>query len=69
MRSDARLLRKDGRCDSGSDAPERRRKQWKVARICYLNESGKCPEGEMGINIPGGFVELNRGGGNILLPP
>jgi len=29
MQSDARLLRKDGRCDSGGDAPERR-KQWKV---------------------------------------
>lgn len=39
MRSDAK---KDSRYGSGGDAPERR-KQWKVARLCYLNESGKRP--------------------------
>jgi hypothetical protein len=42
MWSDARILRKDGECGSGGDAPEQR-KQWKVPRLCYLNESGRRP--------------------------
>jgi hypothetical protein len=42
MRSDARILRKDGKCGSRGDAPERRKK-WKVARLCYLDELGRRP--------------------------